>query len=205
MKDIILATNNEHKVKEMKEILKDLPVSIYSLKEVDVDVEVEETGDTFIENARIKAEAIYDILKHRNRKDFIVMADDSGLMVDYLNGKPGVYSARYAGEHGNTEKNNKKLIDELRGVPYEKRTARFVSAVSLIDEYGEFIEVEGEARGYILEEHKGTEGFGYDPLFYVPEKNKTFAEMSGEEKNILSHRGKALKALRKEIERLLNL
>ena len=138
MKDIILATNNEHKVKEFKDILKNLPVNIYSLKEVNVEVDVEETGTTFIENSKIKVQSIYYILKEKNRKDFIILADDSGLMVEYLNGDPGIYSARYAGEHGNSEENNKKLLLKLKGVPYENRRAKFVSAIALMDDEARF-------------------------------------------------------------------
>ncbi|MBB6631664.1 XTP/dITP diphosphatase [Clostridium algidicarnis] len=205
MKDIILATNNEHKVKEFKDILKNLPVNIYSLKEVNVEVDVEETGTTFIENSKIKVQSIYYILKEKNRKDFIILADDSGLMVEYLNGDPGIYSARYAGEHGNSEENNKKLLLKLKGVPYENRRAKFVSAIALMDDEARFTVVEGEAYGYIIEDYRGGKGFGYDPLFYFPGRNKTFAEMSEEEKNGLSHRGKALKKLKIEIEKLVEL
>ncbi|MBU3197577.1 XTP/dITP diphosphatase [Clostridium algidicarnis] len=205
MKDIILATNNEHKVKEFKDILKNLPVNIYSLKEVGVEVDVEETGTTFIENSKIKVQAIYYILKDRNRKDFIILADDSGLVVDYLNGDPGIYSARYAGQHGNSEENNKKLLEKLKGVSYESRKAKFVSAIALMDDEARVTVVEGEVYGYIIEDYKGGKGFGYDPLFYFPEKKKTFAEMSEEEKNGLSHRGKALKKLKIEIEKLVEL
>lgn len=205
MKDIILATNNEHKIKEFKDILKNIPVNVYSLKEVNIEVDIEETGTTFIENSKIKVQAIYCILKERNRKNFIILADDSGLVVEYLNGEPGIYSARYAGEHGNSEENNKKLLDKLKGVQYEDRKAKFVSAIALIDNSGKFKVVEGEAYGYIIEDYRGGKGFGYDPLFYFPEKKKTFAEMSEEEKNSLSHRGKALKALKVEIEKLVEL
>ncbi|SUY47914.1 deoxyribonucleotide triphosphate pyrophosphatase [Clostridium putrefaciens] len=205
MKDIILATNNEHKVKEFKEILKNLPVNIYSLKEVDIEVDVEETGTTFTENSNIKAQSIYYILKERNRKDFIVLADDSGLVVGYLNDEPGIYSARYAGQHGNSEENNKKLLEKLKGVSCENRKAKFVSAIALMDDEGNSKVVEGEAYGYIIEDYRGGKGFGYDPLFYFPEKKKTFAEMSEEEKNGLSHRGKALKALKLEIEKLVEV
>lgn len=205
MKDIILATNNEHKVKEFKEILKNLPVNIYSLKEVDIEVDVEETGTTFTENSNIKAQSIYYILKERNRKDFIVLADDSGLVVGYLNDEPGIYSARYAGQHGNSEENNKKLLEKLKGVSCENRKAKFVSAIALMDDEGNSKVVEGEAYGYIIEDYRGRKGFGYDPLFYFPEKKKTFAEMSEEEKNGLSHRGKALKALKLEIEKLVEV
>lgn len=202
MKKIILATNNEHKVQEIKDILEDMNVKIFSLKEMGVDIEVEEDGHTFIENARKKAEAIYEVLKHKE-KDFLVLADDSGLMVDYLNGEPGVYSARYAGEHGNTKKNNEKLLKALEGVSFENRRAKFVCAIAIIKDNGEFLAVEEEAGGYIAEKYEGAAGFGYDPLFFVPEYGKTFAEMSSKEKNHISHRGKALKKLKIEMQNLI--
>lgn len=118
MKKLLVASNNQHKIKEIKEILKDVPVEILSLKEAGIDIDVEETGSTFMENAYIKAKAIYDIL--HNKEDYLVMSDDSGLEVDALNGAPGVYSARFAGEHGNSKKNNEKLLSMLEGVEFEK-------------------------------------------------------------------------------------
>ncbi len=202
MKKLVLATNNQHKVQEIKQILEDMPLEVASLKDMGIDIEVEEDGETFLENSYKKAKAIYDILKFKDEK-FIVMADDSGLMVDALGGAPGVYSARYSGEHGNSQKNNEKLLKELQGTPFEERKGRFVCAVVLINDDGDSIKVEEYAEGYIGEKLEGLEGFGYDPLFYVPEFHKTFAEMSSKEKNSISHRGKALEKVKKEIVKFL--
>ncbi|OPJ64171.1 XTP/dITP diphosphatase [Clostridium oryzae] len=199
MKNIIIASNNDHKVKEIKEILRELDFNIVSLKEAGIDIDVEETGSTFIENSRIKAEAIYNVLGDR-KKDYMVMADDSGLSVDVLGGAPGVYSARYAGEHGNSKKNNDKLLSEMKDK--SDRKARFVCSIVIIGAKDEPIEVEGYVEGVIAEQECGQDGFGYDPLFYVPEFKKTFAEMTSEEKNSISHRGNALKKVREELMKL---
>ncbi len=199
MKKLIVASNNEHKITEIKQILEDMDIEILSLKEMNIDIDVVEDGKTFIENARKKAIEIYEYLVHRGDKNFIVMSDDSGLMVDALNGRPGVYSARYAGEHGNSKKNNEKILKELQGVDFEHRGAKFVCAIALIDENGKITEVEGNAAGIIAEGYDGVEGFGYDPLFYVPEFKETFAEMTAEQKNSISHRGRALEKIREEI------
>lgn len=196
---IIVASNNQHKIIEIKQILKDFEFDIVSLKEVGIDVDVEENGTTFMENAYIKASTIYKLC---NGKAY-VMADDSGLMVDALDGAPGVYSARFAGEHGNDEKNNEKLLRLLHDVPYEKRTAKFVCAIVLILGEDKIIKVQGETKGYILNNSTGKDGFGYDPLFYYPEYDKTFAEMSSSQKNAISHRGKALDDLKIEIKKLI--
>lgn len=199
MKKLIVASNNEHKIKEIKQILEDISIEIVSLKEMNIDIDVVEDGKTFIENARKKAIEIYDYLILRGDKNFIVMSDDSGLMVDALNGEPGVYSARYAGEHGNSKKNNEKLLKELEGVVFEDRKAKFICAIALVDENGKMTEVEGNVAGIIARGYDGIEGFGYDPLFYVPEFEKTFAEMTAEQKNSISHRGRALEKIREEI------
>ena len=147
----------------------------------------------------IKAKAILDYMGYR--EDILVLADDSGLAVDYLNGAPGVYSARYAGEHGNDEKNNKKLLKELSSVPMESRGAAFKCALVLLGKNTD-IRVEGEVKGYILEEEKGKSGFGYDPLFFYPPFDKTFGEATEDEKNSVSHRGEALKKLRDELKNI---
>ncbi|NLM36378.1 MAG: XTP/dITP diphosphatase [Clostridiales bacterium] len=202
MKKLLVASNNQHKIKEIKEILKDVPVEILSLKEAGIDIDVEETGSTFMENAYIKAKAIYDIL--HNKEDYLVMSDDSGLEVDALNGAPGVYSARFAGEHGNSKKNNEKLLSMLEGVEFEKRTARFVCAIVLVYGQNKALKVVGEVEGYITDKEYGYDGFGYDPLFYTKEFNKTFAELTPEEKNSISHRGRALEQLKKGIKDLLS-
>jgi XTP/dITP diphosphohydrolase len=203
MKKIIVASNNDHKIKEIKQILKDIDVEVKSLKDCNIDIDVVEDGKTFIENSYKKAKEIYEYVKKEGLSDFLIMADDSGLEVEYLNGEPGVYSARYAGEHGNNKKNNEKLLEKLKGVPSEERKAAFVCAIVLIDETGKTVKVEERAHGVIKEELTGVEGFGYDPLFFVPEFNKTFAEMTADEKNSISHRGKALEVIKKELKNLI--
>ncbi len=195
MKKLIVASNNQHKIEEIKEMLKEFNLDVISLKEAGIDIDVEENGTTFAENAHIKAYEIFKIVK-----DAMVLADDSGLMVEALNGEPGVYSARYAGEHGNDKKNNEKLLSKLKEFKFEDRKAKFVCAMELIIDEARTIAVQGEVKGYILEEQRGENGFGYDPLFYVPEYKKTTAEMTPEEKNSISHRGKALKNLKKSID-----
>ena len=197
MKKLIVASNNEHKILEIKQMLKEFPFEVISLKEANIDVEVEETGTTFEENAYIKAKEIFDLTK-----DSLVLSDDSGLMVDSLDGAPGVYSARFAGEHGNSKKNNEKLLSILRGKRFVDRKARFVSALVLIVNKNKVISVRGEVEGYIAEEESGKDGFGYDPLFFIPEHNMTFAEMSAEMKNAISHRGRALEKLHDELKKL---
>lgn len=180
---LILATNNKGKVKEYKEILEPLGFCVISQSEAGIDMEAEETGKTFSENAYIKAKAIYDI------KKCYVLADDSGLVVDALDGRPGVYSARYA-EPG---KRCDKILCELEGVPFDKRIARFVCSICLIKPNGDVLSVEGSCEGRIGYEKKGENGFGYDPIFLYGDK--TLAQMSDDEKNSVSHRGNAAKAL----------
>jgi XTP/dITP diphosphohydrolase len=197
MKKIIVASNNGHKIQEIKEILSGLPFEVISLKEAGIDIDVEETGETFMENAYIKASEIYNLLE--NKDEYMVLSDDSGLEVDVLGGAPGVYSARFAGEHGNSKKNNDKLLGLLEGKKYEERKAKFVCAIVLILDQSNSIKVLGESEGYIADSERGPVGFGYDPIFYVPEFNKTFAEMTSEEKNSISHRGRALEKLLKEL------
>ena len=192
MKKLILASNNAKKVKEIKEILEGLPIEVKSLKDEGIDIDVVEDGKTFEENAKKKAKEIYEFLLSKGKKDFIVLADDSGLEVDYLNGEPGIYSARYSGEHGNDDKNNEKLLENLEGVPKEKRGAQFVCQLSLFTDKGEYYTVRGEVRGFIIESIQGKGGFGYDPLFFYEPFNKTFGELEAEEKNKISHRGIAL-------------
>lgn len=204
MRKIILASNNAHKIEEIKKILEGLPFEIKSLKDENIDIDIEEDGNTFEENAKKKASEIANFLKNRGEKEFVVMADDSGLEVDYLNGKPGIYSARYAGEHGNDKKNNEKLLKELKGVPKEKRGAQFVCQIVLINEKEKCLSIRGEVRGRILEALSGKEGFGYDPLFFYAPLNKTFGELSSEEKNSVSHRACALKELKNRIKEIIN-
>ena len=196
MKKIILASNNIKKIKEIKEILKGCPYEVYSLKDMDINIEVEEDGLTFEENAKKKAMEIYEYLLNKGESNFIVLSDDSGLEVDCLNGAPGVYSARYAGEHGNDYNNNIKLLEEMKSFKGNERSARFVCVIAVVFEDGSVKSVRGEVEGTIIEELK-TEGvFGYDPLFFYKGFNKTFGEATPEEKNAISHRGNALKKLR---------
>lgn len=203
MKRLILASNNKKKINEMKEILKELDIEVKSLENENINIDVVEDGKTFEENAKKKAKEIYEFLLKRGDEDFIVLADDSGLMVDYLKGEPGIYSARYAGEHGNDVKNNKKLLKNLSGVDKENRGARFVCQLALFTDRGECFEVSGGVNGYIIEELHGEGGFGYDPLFFYEPLNKTFAQLTSTEKNEISHRGVALKELKKVIREFL--
>lgn len=196
MKRIILASNNIKKIKELKEILKGYPYEVYSLKDMNIDIEVEEDGVTFEENAEKKATEIYKYLLDKGESDFIVLSDDSGLEVDCLNGEPGVYSARYAGEHGNDYKNNLKLLQEMKDFKGDERSARFVCVIAVVFDDGTVKTVRGEVEGYIMDEIKTKDGFGYDPLFFYKGFNKTFGEATPEEKNEISHRGNALKKLK---------
>ena len=204
MKKIIFATGNAGKMKEIKMILADLGIEILSMKEAGIQVDVEENGTTFEENALIKANAIAKVAAEMETfKDAIVLADDSGLEIDYLNKEPGIYSARYMGEDTSYRIKNANLIERLTGVPDEKRTARFVCAIAGVFTDGRTYGTRATIEGIIGYEEKGENGFGYDPIFYLPEYNCYSAELSPEEKNKISHRGKALEMmkdiLRKEI------
>ena len=196
MRKIVLASNNIKKIKELKEILKDYPYEIYSLKDMNIDIEVEEDGLTFEENAKKKAVETNQYLLNKGEKGFIVLSDDSGLEVDCLNGAPGIYSARYAGEHGNDYNNNIKLLKEMKHLKGDDRRARFVCVIAVVFEDGSIKSVRGEVEGTIIEELKTEGGFGYDPLFFYKGFNKTFGEATPEEKNEISHRGNALKKLK---------
>lgn len=198
MKKLIVASNNQHKIEEIKNMLSKYEMEILSLEDAGIDIDIEENGVTFEDNAHIKAQAIKDITK-----ETMVLADDSGLMVDAIGGEPGVYSARYSGEHGDYKANNRKLLRELKGVSEKERSAKFVCAMELIVDNNTYINVFGEVHGIIIDGEIGDNGFGYDPLFYYPEFEKTFAEMSGDEKNSISHRGRALEKLEKEIQKVL--
>lgn len=195
-KKIIIASNNKHKIDEIKDMLGDFPFEIVSLKEAGIDIDVEEDGKTFEENAYKKA---YEIMKITGEA---ALADDSGLEVYALDGAPGIYSARFAGEHGNDKKNNNKLLELLKDVKDEERGARFVSLIALVTPEGDKIIAPGYIEGKIGYSEKGTGGFGYDPLFIVPELGKTFAELTSEEKNSISHRSRALKNLREQLKRI---
>lgn len=184
---IILASNNKGKIREISEILKPLGYEVISMKDAGFDADIEENGTTFRENAAIKARAIYNAVKAP------VIADDSGLEVEYLDGAPGVYSHRYAGENATDADRNNKLLRELLGVPEEKRDAAFVCALCYIDREGKEKFVRGEVRGKIGTEPRGENGFGYDPVFMYGDRS--FAEIPPEEKNRISHRADALKQL----------
>ena len=199
MKKIIFATGNKNKVREIHEILSDLDFEIETMKEAGVDVEIEENGTTFEENSMIKAESVYNALPEELKGKVYVMADDSGLSIDYLNGEPGIYSARYLGEDTSYDVKNKNLIQRLEGVEKEDRTARFVCAISCICPDGTKKSVRGTIEGYIGWKMAGENGFGYDPIFYVDEYGCSTAEMTAEQKNAISHRGKALRAMREEL------
>ncbi|MCR5154505.1 MAG: XTP/dITP diphosphatase [Lachnospiraceae bacterium] len=196
MKKIIFATSNENKMKEIREILKDLDVEVLSLKDAGIKADIVEDGKTFEENAVIKASAIARLTGE------FVLADDSGLEVDYLDKAPGIYSARFLGEDTSYDIKNNYILDKLKDVPLEKRSARFVCAIALCDKDGNSLVKRATIEGYIGYEIKGENGFGYDPIFMVPEFNKTTAELSMEEKNKISHRGKALLAMKGEIAKL---
>ena len=203
MKKLVIASNNKGKIKEIKEILIGLPLDVVSLSDENIDIDVVEDGTTFAENAKKKAVEICDYLLNRGDSDFIVIADDSGIEVDYLNGEPGVYSARYAGEHGNDDKNNAKLLENLKDVPWEERRARFVCQLAVIDNNKIYKSVVGYVEGHILEDVNGVDGFGYDPLFYCDELKKSFGEAKLNEKNLISHRGRALMEFKSLIKEFL--
>ena len=197
---IIFATGNEGKMREIRMILADLGLEILSMKEAGAVTDIVEDGATFAENAQIKAKAIWQCTGD------IVLADDSGLVVDYLGGEPGVYSARYMGEDTSYEIKNQAIIDRLKGAREEERTARFVSAIAAVLPDGSVIHTEGTVEGIIAHVPAGTGGFGYDPIFYLPEYGKTSAEIPIEKKNEISHRGKALEAMKiKLTEQIWNI
>ena len=203
MYKIIFATGNEGKMKEIREILDGLTflgekVQILSMKEAGIDIDIIEDGTTFEENAMIKARAVAGAVK-----EAIVLADDSGLVIDYLNGEPGIYSARYLGKGTSYRVKNANLVQRLEGVPDEKRSARFVCAIAAVLPDGRELSTRGTIEGRIGYEEKGLNGFGFDPIFYVPEIGKYTAELSDEDKNRISHRGKALRAMREELEKEL--
>ncbi len=197
-KTILVATQNEKKRAEIKEILKDVPgILLRGPEDFPFLPEIEEDGTTFQENAVKKATILAKAC------NTWAMADDSGLEIDALNGRPGVYSCRYAGPDATDEKNIEKVLSELRGVPKERRTARFICTIALAGPYGLFFVVEGHCEGFITEEPKGKYGFGYDPIFYVPDYHQTFAELNPSIKNKISHRANALKLFKERIRPLV--
>lgn len=213
MTKIIFATGNKDKMREIREIMADCDVEIYSMKEVGINIDIVEDGDTFEANSTIKAKAISDYISGKGMseeqkddswkavsekyKGAIVLADDSGLEIDYLNKEPGVYSARYMGEDTSYDIKNQNLIDRLEGVEKDKRTARFVCAIAAVLPDGEVLVSRETMEGYIGWKIAGENGFGYDPIFYLDEFGCSSAELSREQKNAISHRGKALAGIKK--------
>lgn len=193
-KKLIVATGNENKAREFREILDEDKFEIVTMKEAGIDVEIVEDGQTFLENAIIKAKTV------ANECDAIVVADDSGLEVDALGGEPGIYSARYMGEDTPYDIKNAEIIKRLDGVPKSERTARFVCAMAAVMQDGEVLTVQGTIEGYIGYEPVGENGFGYDPIFYVDKYGTSTANISPEQKNEISHRGQALRAIKEKIE-----
>lgn len=201
---IVFATGNVGKMREIRMIMADLGLEIYSMKEAGIDVDIMEDGASFEENAMIKATVIAQELKRRGEKA-VVLADDSGLEVDYLNKEPGIYSARYMGEDTSYTIKNANIISRLEGVPDEKRTARFVCVIAAVFTDGASFSRRATIEGRIGYEERGENGFGYDPIFYLPEYGCYSAELSHEEKNRISHRGKALEAMKEVIREELGL
>ena len=194
---MIFATGNAGKMKEIRMILEDTCKEILSMKEAGIQIDINESGTTYEENALIKARAVA-----AHTKD-LVLADDSGLEIDYLNKEPGIYSARYLGEDTSYSVKNAELISRLEGVPEENRTARFVCAIAAVFPDGRELTVRAAVEGRIGYEERGNNGFGYDPIFYVPEMGKTTAELTEAEKNQISHRGKALRLMKEELRKTL--
>lgn len=196
MKEIVLASSNAGKVREVEMMMKDMGISVIPLSETSFEGEIEENGATFEENAVIKAKAVANVL------NVPVLADDSGLEIDYLDKAPGIYSARYLGHDTPYSVKNKMILEKLDGVPDEERTARFVCSMALALPEGTILTTTATMEGRIAYEIKGENGFGYDPIFYLPEFGMSSAEISPEQKNEISHRGKALRMMKDEIAKL---
>lgn len=192
---IIFATGNQGKMREIRQILDGMDVELLSMKEAGIKLDIAENGATFEENAMIKAKAVAE------KTDAIVLADDSGLEIDYLDKAPGIYSARFLGEDTSYDIKNADLLRRMEGVEDEKRTARFVCAIAAVLPDGEAFTTRGIIEGRIGYAPQGENGFGYDPIFYLPDRGCTTAQLSEEEKNAVSHRGRALKAMREELEK----
>jgi XTP/dITP diphosphohydrolase len=195
MRNIIVATKNKGKYHEIKGILTDMPFNVLSMEDMNLDIDIVENGNTFEENSLIKAREVCKLTGD------IVIADDSGLEIAYLNGRPGIHSSRFGGENTTDEERNRKLLTILEKVPFEKRKARFVCVIAVVYPEGNYFTVKGTCDGYIDFEPKGKNGFGYDPIFYVPEYDMTTAQMEPKEKHKISHRGKALKLMIEELKR----
>lgn len=194
---IIFATGNAGKMREIRLILGDLGCQVLSMKEAGAEPEIVEDGKSFAENAEIKARAVW------NCTGDIVLADDSGLVVDYIGGEPGIYSARYMGEDTSYEIKNRNIIERLNGAEGAARSARFVCNIAAVLPDGRVLHTEAAMEGLIAEQPAGCEGFGYDPILYIPEFQKTSAELTIDEKNRISHRGKALEAMKEELKKIL--
>ncbi|PID00695.1 XTP/dITP diphosphatase [Sporosarcina sp. P29] len=193
MNEVLIATNNKGKAKDFEVLFRPLGITVLTLQDIEESIDVEETGTTFVENAILKAETVANLLGK------VVIADDSGLEVDVLNGEPGVYSARYAGEPSDDEANIDKLLAKLVEVPETARQARFRCVLAIAGPGIKTTTYSGSCEGIITDERQGTNGFGYDPIFYVPNKEKTMAELSAEEKSAISHRGAALAQLKEQL------
>ena len=194
MNKIIFATGNENKLKEIRQIMQDMDVEIISMKEAGINIEIEETGTTFLENSYLKAKTIWDITGG------IVMADDSGLVIDYLNGEPGLYSARYMGENTSYDIKNANILESMKAAKGDERSARFVASIVCILPNGKELSVVETMEGIIADKVAGENGFGYDPILYLPDYDCTSAELSDDEKNKISHRGKALRLMREKLK-----
>lgn len=206
MLQITFATGNQGKMREIRAILEDLEVGISSMKEAGLDLEIEENGTTFEDNAVIKARTVANALAAQGKEQTcVVMADDSGLEIDCLNGEPGVYSARYLGEETPFDLKSRDILRRMADVPEDERTARFVCAIAAIFPDGEAVTTSGIVEGRIGYELRGDNGFGYDPIFYLPEYGRTAAELSDEEKNRISHRSRALGLMKEELKKRISL
>ena len=194
MRSLLLATSNLHKLEEFRAIFSDLPLRLLSLRDLQLAIDVEETGTTYAENAELKARA-YAQVSHMS-----TLADDSGLEIDALGGAPGVQSARYLGSEISYEERFRVILEQLKGLPLDQRSARFRCVIALVEPLGNIRMVEGVVEGVIAEGPRGTNGFGYDPIFFLPELGKTFAELEPEYKNRISHRARAAKSARKLLE-----
>lgn len=194
MHTILLATSNLHKLVEFRAIFSDLPVKLVSLSDIHLAIEVEETGSTFAENAELKARTCAQV------SHMLTLADDSGLEIDALNGAPGVYSARYLGSGTSYEERFRVILEQMKDLPLDKRSARFRCVIALSDPSGTIRSVEGVVEGAIADYPRGSHGFGYDPIFLLPELGKTFAELEPEYKNRISHRARAARLARKLLE-----
>lgn len=195
--NIIVATGNKNKAKEIKDILNIPNLTVQTMKEANINIEIIEDGNTFLENAMKKATAVYNA----SDKNSIIIADDSGICVDYLNGAPGIYSARFSGENATDEENNNKLLNLIKDAKPEEKTAKYVCSLAVIMPNGDTFNTLGEFYGILIDYPRGTNGFGYDPLFYLPEYQKTAAEISSDLKNRISHRAIALEKLKEELQR----